>query len=312
MKKYLFLLSRGAGRGKSIRYVQEIRQIFSQAGLEENLQIRMSEHAGHVQELAAEFAAEHADSGIVYSCGGDGSLGEAAQAILGTGCALGVIPLGTGNDFAKSVLPSLNVSAALQASVDPAIRPIDVIRLRFHAEEEREAICVNVMSFGFDTRVLQKTYDFQKKLRLGGMAYYAAVAATVLGGIESFPTRYRLLGPDGEETVFEENSILGALCNGGYYGNGFQPAPMAKVDDGLLTLFRAENMPLARVLPLILQYRRGTHLEHPKVAFHTVVSGSMEGIGGPILGNHDGTIFSAQSVDFEVLPGALPFAFLTF
>ncbi len=310
MKRFLYLLSRGAGRGKSIRYVRDIQDIFVSHGMQDQLELRLTEHERHATELAYEFATKHGEDGVVYSCGGDGTLGEAASAVLGTGCALGVVPLGTGNDFAKSVLSTLAPEKVLQASPFPDIRPIDVIALHLEGQEDKDVLCINVMSFGFDTLVLSKTYLLQEKFPfLGGVSYFGGVVASLFSN-KSFLTRMTLTRVDGRVVTFEEDHILAALCNGGYYGNGFHPAPMAKVDDGVLHLVLAETMSTGQILPLILKYRNGTLVDDPRVRFESVVSGVFEGVERPILGNHDGTIFETNKVTFRVLPKALPFAFL--
>ena len=84
VKKFLFLLSSGAGRGKSIRYIRDIRHVFTSCGMQDMLEVRLTEHENHVIELAREFSCEQGENGVVYACGGDGSLGEAASAVLGT------------------------------------------------------------------------------------------------------------------------------------------------------------------------------------------------------------------------------------
>lgn len=310
VKKFLFLLSSRAGRGKSIRYIRDIRHVFASCGMQDMLEVRLTEHENHVIELAREFSCEQGEKGVVYACGGDGSLGEAASAVLGTGCALGVIPLGTGNDFAKSVLPTLDAKKLFAATPNPQIRPIDIIALRMNAEEKPSAYCINVMSFGFDTLILAKTYALQEKFPfLGGMSYFGGVGVSLFSN-KSFLTRVGFTREDGSVVEYEDDFILSALCNGGYYGNGFYPAPMAEVDDGVLHLLLAKSMSTAQILPLIIKYRKGIVAGDPRVRMESVVSGFFEGVNKPIIGNYDGTIFEAQRIDFEILPRSLPFAFL--
>lgn len=310
MKKFLFLLSRGAGRGKSIRYVREIQDIFAARGMQAQVEMRLTEHERHATELAHAFSQENRENGVVYSCGGDGTLGEAASAVIGTGCALGVIPMGTGNDFAKTVLSTLDLRKVLPATPQPEIRPIDLIALQFENGEEKHVFCINVMSFGFDTLVLSKTYALQEKIPfLGGLSYFGGVGASLFSN-KSFLTRMHLKRADGSEVNCEQDNILAALCNGRYYGNGFNPAPMAEIDDGVLHLVLAKSMSTAQILPLILKYKNGKLVDDPRVQFESVVSGVFEGVDKPIVGNHDGTIFETKKVSFQVLPKALPFAFL--
>ena len=107
----------------------------------EDCHITLTNSIGHACAMAREFGQLHGANGIVFACGGDGTVHEAANGLYGTGSALGVLPLGTGNDFARHILPSLKPAELLPLLPKPDIRPIDLVQIN-------DELCINITSFG--------------------------------------------------------------------------------------------------------------------------------------------------------------------
>jgi YegS/Rv2252/BmrU family lipid kinase len=259
----------------------------------------MTDRAGHGAELAAEFALHHGAQGIVVACGGDGTAHEIAQALLGTETALAILPLGTGNDFARAFLSSLNLDQLLSRIAQPQIRPIDLL-------EVNGRMSLNITSFGFDTRVQALMMAINRRLRwLRSMSYPLAIAISLFGN-RTFTCSCALDGGLRQDVHY----ILAALCNGRYYGGGFNPAPQASVEDGTIEWVQIDPLSLPRILGLISKYKQGRHVGDPAVHSRSVKEGHLWAAPGQaLLGNIDGELFEAAEIRFKVVPSAIRFAF---
>lgn len=304
----LFILSVKAGNGKSLGLSRRIESMYEAVGRRSDVSILVTEHGDHAYEAAALFAAEHGGKGIVFICGGDGSTSEVANALAKKETAMGVLPLGTANDFSKmlySKKDAADLEGLLRRTLTPVIRPIDLIRIN-------DRYAVNIVSFGYDTIVLRNAYGIMQALPFVGSAGYALGVVRSLFSAKRFEIEAVWTDEHGGEHRHERPLILGALCNGGFYGNGFHPAPDAKTDDGRLHIVLADTMSFKDFATLIPRYKKGTHTSHRKITMSTAVRGVFKPKrpGDLILGNSDGIIFEEPEVRFEVEPLALKFAFI--
>lgn len=336
-RKFLIILSGKAGRGKILTtdLSDQISQSFEKAGLSSNYDILITQHEGHLSVAAKLFAEQYGSKGVVYVAGGDGSLNEVAQAIYGTGCSLGVIPAGTANDFAKTIFgkKKIPIQNIVKAMPNPEFKFLDLVRLTFpsgvcfysqHSDEKKlteycpepntndgkvSAYALNVISFGLDTLILRRAYELMKSHpKLGGNAYYVSVLNN-LSSRKIFPSHFDFQLSSGERITGKKDYVTVALCNGGFYGNGFNPAPMADPFDGVLNLCDVVWMGSLRFVPLILRYLNGKHLNSQFISMHDVLSGEFTSASNEeIMGNYDGLIFRTPSFAFEIIPQALSFA----
>jgi len=229
-----------------------------------------------------------------------------ANGLRGTGAALGIIPIGTANDFARQVLSTTQVPELLTKLTSPVIRPIDLFTIN-------DRICINITSFGLDSKVQMRAESINRRFHfLGGLVYPISIVLSLFGGRE-FGLSYELSCVTPEGTARHESGssrfVLSAVCNGGYYGGGYHPAPDADVSDGLLDICIVDNVPLREILKLLPLYKAGRHAGHPAVHFFRAKEGVIRATEGDLLGNYDGEIFKAPSVTFKILPTELPFAF---
>ena len=194
------------------------------------LDVRVTWEQGDGERYAAE-ALERGATHVVAG-GGDGSLSEVAAALghhdAGADAlpSLGLLPLGTANDFATAAGIPVEPLAALELVRDTPARAIDLLRLEANGDAHWAA---NLASGGFGTQVTVETHDGLKKL-LGGLAYLVTGMAKV-ASIE--PIAARLRGPD---FAWEGNFIALGIGNGRQAGGGQALCPDALVDDGLLDL----------------------------------------------------------------------------
>ena len=195
------------------------------------LEVRVTWEAGDAKRYVSEAIADGV--GTLIAAGGDGTLSEVATALADRDepaedlPALGLVPLGTANDFANAALVPLEPLPALELlAVAPSI-PLDLLKLL--TDDGSTHWCANLASGGFGTQVTVETDEGLKKM-LGGLAYLIT-GISRLGRIE--PLQARLHGPGFE---WEGGFIALGLGNGRQAGGGQALCPDALVDDGLLDL----------------------------------------------------------------------------
>ncbi|HZW59312.1 MAG TPA: YegS/Rv2252/BmrU family lipid kinase [Woeseiaceae bacterium] len=276
-----------AARGRAARRIHAVRAEFERYGLAHTL--RASAARGDI-ERAVHDAVRAGERRIVVA-GGDGSIHEAVNGLLraGGGAALGIVPLGTGNDTAKACdLPLNGADAAAQlaeriANGIPA-RAIDVGCLNGR-------YFVNGAGIGFDARV--SAIAERIRLPIGDLVYLAAVLRGLADGVSTPPLR---LSFDGEERYGP--LTFANFSNGAWVGGMFPIAPMARNDDGVLDLVTAAPLSRLGVLRLLPRLLRGRHMAHAAMR-HAAVTACRVVADAPLVSHLDGEVQAATDV-FEV------------
>lgn len=194
------------------------------------------------------------DGALVVAVGGDGTVHEVAAACVGTRRVMGVLPVGSGNDYVKALGVGTRLGRALEVVAGGEIRTVD-------AGEVNGIRFVNGLGIGFDAEVAAGVAEAPKVL--GGFGGYLWSVGRLLWGFRCLEGRVRLGG--GEE--IEAETILMAAALGTTYGARFRLAPAARLDDGLFDVIWSEKVSRAEVLRLIPDVLRGAHLAHPKIRF---------------------------------------------
>ncbi|OWJ66768.1 lipid kinase [Inquilinus limosus] len=223
--------------------------------------------------------------------GGDGTLNRAAPALMETGLPLGILPLGTANDLARTLELPADPAAAAQVIVDGRLRSIDL-------GEVNGRPFFNVASLGMSVE-LAKSLDGNTKKRWGRFGY-ALAALRLVRRLERFSAEIRT--DDGK--VIRGKSIQIAVGNGRYYGGGMSIAEDAAPDDGMLDLYSIEVdhwMWLALMYP---SFRAGRHGRWDEV--HALRCRSVEiRTRRPRDVNTDGEVTTQTPARFRVLPKAI-------
>ena len=194
------------------------------------LEVRVTWEDGDAERYVAEAIADGVDT--VIAAGGDGTLSEVATTLAHRDAtadalpSLGLVPLGTANDFATAAGIPDGPLAALQLVREVAAAPLDLLRID---ADDGIHWCANLASGGFGTEVTVETDEGLKKM-LGGLAYLITGIAR-LGRID--PLQARLRGPD---FAWEGDLIALGIGNGRQAGGGQALCPDALVDDGQLDL----------------------------------------------------------------------------
>ena len=255
--------------------------------------MRITSRPGEAEELAA-----HAgDHGRVIAVGGDGTVQEVVNGLLATSSpsVLGLVPVGTGNDLARSLGVPLKLDAAWEAASAGETRQLDVARATNGAGRVRWFASAG--GIGFDAQVAAAMAQ-----RRGWQASRAGYLLTTLAELRRFSNCQVKLTID--DATFEGPVLFIAAANGAYYGGGMQIAPDARVDDGRLDVCVVGDISRLTALRQLPNLYRGTHIRHPAVTMHEGVRLRIE--GAPETRIHlDGEPFGGLPLDVELHPAAL-------
>jgi diacylglycerol kinase (ATP) len=278
-----------SGRGRAARVLPEVEHRLAALGAE----VVVSDGPEHAQEIARKAAEAGAE--IVVAMGGDGMVGMVGAALIGTGAALGLIPTGTGNDFAVVLGYDRKRPTAAVAHLErPTFLEIDAGRIRWLGGER---LYVNVAGTGFDSDVTETAN--RMRTRMQGSAKYVAAVFKTLPGFR--PGRFEVVA-DGEAHTLP--GMLLAVGNGVSYGGGMKITPAASLTDGFLDVTVIGAMSKPQFLANFPKVFRGTHVSHPKVTTlrgRTFDVSADRGFEVYADGEHVGPL----PATFEVVPKAL-------
>ena len=283
-----------AGRGRAGKKMSSLKRLLDANLIE--YEIVVSSFAGEVEELVATATSGGAERVIVV--GGDGTVHEAINGICRSGgnTALGVVPIGTGNDFAKAcAIPSHWEDAATlladRIRSDAPLRTIDIGRMN-------DRYFVNCAGIGFDAKVSQIAQSI--RLPVGDLVYLLAVFRGMWEGVATPNLQIAYLGE-----TYEGPVTLVNVSNGEWVGGMFHIAPGARNDDGLLNLVYAGAVTRKRVLTLLPKIFAGTHYAEPEVTNRairrcTIVAAS------PVHSHLDGEVQPMQTwFEIEIVENGL-------
>ena len=282
-----FLVNPKAGRGLSSASFDQLRKLASRAGAG----FVVSRSAADLGEQARRAAAEGVERLLV--AGGDGTMHHALQGLANTSCALGVIPLGTGNDLSGTLKIPPDLDVAVQRALTGTIRPIDLIQVG-------ETYSVSYVGVGFDSETTE--FANQVKIIKGPLIYPYSVIHT----LATFqPPSMRIVHDEG---VFEGRVMFTTLASLPRFGGGMQIAPQAKIDDGLLDLVIVKEISRRALLAVFPKVYTGKHVGHPACLFYKTrrveitIDRPMTLYGG---GEPVRPMAAGEAVMAEVVPGSL-------
>ncbi|MCX5282245.1 diacylglycerol kinase [Streptomyces sp. NBC_00198] len=279
-----------AGRGRGAHAAQPAASAFRAAGF--SVRTVVGEDAA--DGLARARAAVAEGTGALVAVGGDGMANLALQAVAGTDTPFGLVPVGTGNDFARALgLPLRAPAAAARLTADALtedrLRSVDLGRVD-------GTWFGTVLASGFDSRVNDR--GNRMRLPVGRFRYDLAMLAE-LAAFRPFAYRLTL---DGGETR-EIEATLVAVGNGSSYGGGMRICPGADLGDGLFDVTVVGNCGRATLLTVFPKVYRGTHVDHPVVTVHRAAR--VELVAAGVTGYADGEPLGALPLTAECIPGAV-------
>jgi diacylglycerol kinase (ATP) len=279
-----------AGRGRGAHAAEPAAGALRAAGCA--VRTVMGADADDALERARAAVADGTDA--LVAVGGDGMVSLALQAVAGTGTPLGVIPVGTGNDFARLAGLPIRDPAAAGERIARALHGGGPRRLDLGRAGGRWF--GTVLASGFDSKVNDR--GNRMKWPTGRLRYDVAMLAE-LAGLRPIPYRIRL--DDRPELAVP--ATLVAVGNGPSYGGGMRICPDASADDGLLDVTvvgPCTRRTLLRVFPRVF---RGSHVTHPAVSVHRAARVTLTAEG--VNGYADGERIGPLPLTAEAVPGAL-------
>ena len=295
MDKYHFIISSRAGKGSNEKLIEK---------LEKNLplgikyEMYVTEHENHVRDICREVKTENI--GKVIVCGGDGTVNEAANELAGSDVPMGVIPTGTGNDFSRSIYGDIKLTEIISRIDRLVPSPIDLIYVEITGTDTYKGYAVNVISLGLDSLILKTALEIKDRNPwMKGNSYFLAIIKC-LPKIELLDLKIVYKDINAKSHEISEKMILGSICNGRYYGNGFNPNPNGILDDGINEICFLKDTPLFEILPLILKYRKGNHLGSERLLLENTIEGEVSMEDGEFLSNVDGIVYSCNKIKWRV------------
>lgn len=278
-----------AGRGRALH--DEAQLIAALRRYELHYVLVRTARIGHAHELAADAARSGRYSAVVVA-GGDGTLNEVVNGVLGSDVPLGIVPVGTGNDFCKVLgLQPGQIGEAVRRLAQGVALPIDAGRANGRA-------FINMLGCGLEA---QTAVEALRLSRLRGFPVYVLALLRALRSYRSPMIRVLLDG----ETV-EYPMLMVSAGNGRCVGGGFWVTPAAEIDDGRLDVCLVRDMPLHDILRHVPKLLNGTHTGLAQVRMARVTNLVIEP-ASPVPVHVDGELLGTALTCVEVttLPGAL-------
>lgn len=262
--KIVFIVNPKSGNGKSVEAIKAIKEYFNSLNIEPIII-----YTKNVLE-ATMYSNYYASSDtIIYSVGGDGTLNGVVNGISNKDCVLGVVPTGTGNDFYKSLKDFNNDKVDLGK-----------VNNRYF---------INIASIGLDADIANYANTLKEQL---GPSKYAYIKGIFKNYFKYKPYNINIGGINKDITIL-------AICNGKYYGNGFQIAPDAILNNGTFDIVNASDLNKITLIPLLLKLIRVKHLSDKHVEYYKTDKLCIES-DIPINCNIDGEIIKNNKFDFSI------------
>lgn len=281
-----FIINPVAGRGKALRIWHDLQQQLASSNIKYDYVF--SQAPGHTTELATQAVA--AGYTACIGVGGDGTLHEMVPALMNSTTALGCVPAGTGNDFARALSLPRHIPDIIALLASNYRHQIDVGLLNGRP-------FLNAASVGFDAVVADTTNKRFKKVH--GVVPYLLSVFTTLKNFHNAPLEIFI----DNKPAIRQRCLLVAAGNGQYYGGGLRICPKAELTDGLLDICIAGDLAKLDILATLPRLFTGSHISHPKCTYTRGCS--MTITGPPLPVQADGQIVGTLPISLAIAPAAI-------
>jgi YegS/Rv2252/BmrU family lipid kinase len=249
--RHIFIINPVAGTGKAQEKLKETIN-FELKDNKIDYEIYITKFKGDIENFIANKCRENVQT-VFYACGGDGTLHEVINAACKyKNASIGVIPLGSGNDFIKNFNNYENFSDII-SQTEGGSTELDLIKVN-------NVYAATVLNIGLDADVAFNMHKFKKiPFIQGSTRYYLSILYCL------FSKLGKNIKIKADTTSFKGSFLIGVAANGQYYGSGYKCAPKAKINDGIIDLCFVKNISRFKILGLIGSYKKGEHLENPKI-----------------------------------------------
>ena len=291
--KHLFIINPAAGsRDRTAEYTAQVHRLC--AGLD--YEIAVSQAPGQCRRLARE-AALTGEEVRIYACGGDGTLNEVASGAAGfPNAAVTAWCGGSGNDFVKLF--------SEPAAFSDLSRLLEAEEACFDLIACNDDLALNICSVGLDARIGTDVARYKRLPFFHGFNAY--VLSTVVNLFRGISEHY-IVEVEGQR--FDDEQTFVCVCNGRYYGGGFNPVPEADPTDGKLDVLLVKKVSLLQVPGIIGKYKNGCWRELPEFIRHFRTDRVRIVCDGPTPVNLDGELRIAKEVEMKVAAEKINFFF---
>ena len=291
--KHLFIINPAAGsRNRTEQYSTAIHEACTARDLDYRIEI--SQCPGDCTRITRE-AAESGEEYRIYACGGDGTLNEVAAGAAGyPNAAVTVYSGGSGNDFVK-IFDYPEAFFDIHRLLDAEEATFDMIRCN-------DSLALNICCVGLDARIGNDVARYKRLPLLHGFrAYVASLIINVFRGI----SEHYIIDIDGERIDGRQTFIC--ICNGRFYGGGFNPVPEADPADGKLDVLVVKHISRLQIPGIVGKYKDGRYKELSHVARYFKTDRITVTCDGDTPINLDGEIRRASKAEFSVAQEKLRF-----
>ncbi len=277
-----------SGNQQAVNYIPLIVEYFKLRPLD--YEILLTQYPGHATELASKYTV--VDDVCVYSLSGDGTANEVLNG-LSEGVSLAILPLGTGNDFARMFqIPDMPIDKLIIETIEGKECLVD-----YGMSNKRKFLNCSTMGLDADVGIL--AHELKEKYPLLKSLSYVLAIFPLL--IKRKPLRFTITF---EDEVIHVQSLLTAVMNGRYYGGGFTPTPMASIQDGYLDLCVIKDTSLGRILTLLPKYKNGQHIYDDIVHFYKVKHFHL--LSERVINTQcDGEVYPEIEIEFRIIEKGL-------
>ncbi|NTV91978.1 MAG: YegS/Rv2252/BmrU family lipid kinase [Chlorobiaceae bacterium] len=252
---YTFILNPAADKGRAACRAGWLKGLVSQR---DDAVVMTTAFSGHAEEIARSANTENA---CLVACGGDGTLHEIVNAVAGTDVAVGIVPIGSANDFLKTFEPHRGVKQEPSFLFGSTTRLVDLGGVSIESGLTR--YFVNSLGVGLTGRIARVV---KKNRWLKGEPMYVHALLRVLVGYKPLKMHIKITRDD---AIIEINEPVFAfsISNGKVEGGKFLIAPDALLADGLLDICILKSIPKLEFFRYVFKYIRGTHISDSKVVY---------------------------------------------
>ncbi len=259
--KYVFFMNPVAGQGNNPKSLRD--KIANSSFGEFDYKISITNAVGDGEKNARKIAeALDGEKARFFACGGDGTVNEIANGIVGfDNISLGIIPTGTGNDTVRN-FGEVSDFLDLERQFKAEPKPVDLMSYEGIIDSRwQKRYCINMFNIGFDCNVVELAARLKEKPFISGSgAYLAAVL-----GIFIEKRGISLTIKEDDKLIRQGEMLLCAIANGSYCGGGVYSSPQASMDDGFFDVNIINDVPRRTFLKLFPKYQKGTHLDIPGI-----------------------------------------------
>lgn len=288
-KKWGFIINPVAGNGFALKYAEKVKSITKQYGLD--CEFHFTKHKNHATTIAKELVGKKIDH--IIAVGGDGTMNEIVNGIIDENVITGIIPAGTGNDFA-SVL-----GFSEHFTDDDWCVFFQEHCISMDVGKCNNNYFLNGMGLGFDAQVASENYNEDDSVKKGGKSKYFW---HIIKNLLFYKEKSFYANSDGVEN--ESLTFMKTIANGRRFAGKYYLTPKAIANDGLLDVCHVEPLSLLQRFRIFGLVPKGEHLSHKKVNYYQTKKLILQ-FENKVPHHLDGELFFADKFDVTILPQKL-------